>query len=257
MLKPSDNDVFNKMEFYIDIPKQQGYYNSGKNKCQKGAVSLIITVANMKGGVGKSTSAVILAEMAAQQGLRTLFVDMDTQRNGYKKVTTENEEGKYEPAFSQLAAVICDTAAPDPALLRQYDVVVVDTPPRADAGIIRKVLSLTDAVVTPFQMGDDEITGIAELFEILPGDKDLLVFPLHIVSPMESSSDKGLEDDAQEFFEQYGLDRGAILEWPMRKTIKNNIAKKKPYHFSLTEKDKGTYKKVFNTIMKNLREVSK
>ena len=42
---------------------------------------MIVTLWNYKGGVGKSTIALVLAKIAAYKGLRTLAVDLDDQHN--------------------------------------------------------------------------------------------------------------------------------------------------------------------------------
>jgi chromosome partitioning protein len=58
----------------------------------------IFTVANQKGGVGKTTSTVNIAAALAMGGLRTLVIDLDPQGNASTALGVEHREsaGVYE-----------------------------------------------------------------------------------------------------------------------------------------------------------------
>ena len=53
----------------------------------------VFTIANQKGGVGKTTTAVNLSYALAEKGIRTVLVDLDPQANATSGLGLEKEEG--------------------------------------------------------------------------------------------------------------------------------------------------------------------
>ena len=53
-------------------------------------MQLIFTIINRKGGVGKTSTVFNLAHFAAEQGLRTGVVDLDTQGSASRGLTGDS-----------------------------------------------------------------------------------------------------------------------------------------------------------------------
>ena len=116
-----------------------------------------VTVWNYKGGVGKSTIALILAEIAAQNGLKVLAIDLDEQKNLSE---TLKLTGNLFPSIE-----IRDTITPECAN-EDYSLYILDTHPAKD-DTVKSALQFADIVLIPVLGDFNSIMNLRSVFDFI------------------------------------------------------------------------------------------
>lgn len=154
----------------------------------------IITVANNKGGVGKSTTALALGSAFMKKGFKVLFIDLDPQGNlslclnakdekitaldlfleedektPVQDVIKHTEQGDIIPSNLNLVSaekLLTDTGKEYrlkeeiSPVISKYDYIIIDTPPSLNILTVNALVCATDVVI-PVQADVFSVQGIA------------------------------------------------------------------------------------------------
>jgi chromosome partitioning protein len=125
---------------------------------------VILVVAAVKGGVGKTTSSVYLAALSAPRRA-TAIIDADPQAAASEWVEQVPDERLAKITVVEAPTERLVTKALD--RLAGEDLVVVDCPPSHDR-MLAKILERADVVVIPTRVGGIEIPRVETVLGMIP-----------------------------------------------------------------------------------------
>jgi chromosome partitioning protein len=203
-------------------------------------MSQVYTLANAKGGWGKSSVALNLAICCARAGYRTLAVDLDQQGNLSAALGTDlnnlnltthrllvDDDGAIErflvevrPRLKLLPNTI-DIDADDlleakkvnrelilrkklRPVLRDFDIVIIDTPPAMRAATLNG-LAVADVVIIPIDSSYFALLGLNQLLHVVAAIReahkpDMVIRALTTMFNRRQNLDKEIRKRVEQFF---------------------------------------------------------
>lgn len=123
---------------------------------------MIIALCNQKGGVGKSTLTIHLADAIARAGAKVLAIDADPQ--GSLSAWAASREDA--PLFPVVAMARNNLHRDLAAIAGDYAHVVIDSPPRVSA-LARSAILAADLVLVPVQPSSLDLWAAGETVELV------------------------------------------------------------------------------------------
>ena len=211
----------------------------------------IIAVANQKGGIGKTTTALALAAGLAKRGMKTLLIDLDPQANATDTYRAEIEGvgTAYDLLVNGDADCIQhtemgDIVAGDPhlkdasklldgvsasyklrkglvAIAPNYDYIILDTPPALSV-LLTNALTAADALIIPLTSDRYGLHGLVQLNDTINDVKEFTNPDLRVVGLLsvkhrkETTLAKAVDDSLPEYAALMGT---KIFDTKIRESI--------------------------------------
>nr|WP_295829634.1 ParA family partition ATPase [uncultured Azospirillum sp.] len=149
----------------------------------------VFTVAQQKGGAGKTTLAAHLAIAWAQLGYRVATVDIDPQGSLTRWHAVRAEATGGQPGFTHVQITGWRTQAEVEKLARAHDIVVIDSPPHAQTEARIAVRAAT-LVVAPVQPSPMDLWAVHPTIDLAAQEKRRLLLVLNRVPPRARIADE-------------------------------------------------------------------
>ena len=123
---------------------------------------MIISVVNQKGGVGKTTLSIHLADALAKRGRKVALIDADAQNSSL--LWSASREGD---ALFPVMGMAKDTLYQELQALRSaFDDIVIDGPPRV-ASILKAAIAAADIVLVPVKPSSLDVWAATDVVDLI------------------------------------------------------------------------------------------
>ena len=203
---------------------------------------LAVTLWNYKGGVGKSTLALILSQIAATEGLKVLAVDLDPQRNLSETLKL---------SASLFPSIDVRTTLSDKFSEEDYSFYVIDTHPAMDKFIL-EAINFSDIVLVPVLGDFHSIVNLSVVFDYLHkagiGPEQAAIVKNCMSNLKVNAEVEGVLDE---------LNYPVAGRLPRCNTLLRNIASGDKWDKYLRENQRAHFMKLYSNIWSAYREMSK
>ena len=203
---------------------------------------IAVAVFNRKGGVGKTTMAVILAQIALVRHHKVLAIDIDPSGNftdalGFMK--------NYFKDSLRIKKTLEDNDVDAPE-----EWIVIDCPPNLDEGS-RHAIDFADIVVVPVRPDFFSVSNLGVLYKVAEElEKEVSQLPLvkigYDTSVMSRIANQIIND----------RDFPVAEDLPLHKRIPCNITNGLVWSTGLTANSRKPYERLFGKIMKAVEKLS-
>lgn len=176
---------------------------------------MIITIGNIKGGVGKTTQAVNIAIERANQGHNVLLIDADEQGTASTFSDIRADElgdTKYQTVKLHGKAV----RQQGKPLASKYDYTIIDCGGR-DTGGLRAAMTFTDKLIIPLAPRSFDLWAIDQMAELIE-EVDSMRDGLDVYCVLNMADSQG--EDNKDTIEALG-------DYPRFKVIKTPLVRRK------------------------------
>ncbi len=199
---------------------------------------MAIAIANVKGGVGKTTLSIILTELALFRGKKVLAIDLDPQRNFSDGLLYLGNYFKNTLRVKKNLEPERDAKAPE-------DLVILDCPPSM-SDRVREAMSFADMVLVPIRPDVFSIVNLNVIYKTVNLDKNNQKaknqFPIVKLGFDNSKIARHVEELL------YDCEYPIIGELPLLKHIPYNIARGNIWSVGLT----ATQREYYNAILRKI-----